>query len=131
MPSDPLEAELLALAGSIDPNDGGLGLDDDSDDSIPDFDDSFVNSSRKMAAMPAATGVTEDIENIMAGSNIVPKALPQITPDSMSNAPNNSVVPSRNNHQQYNLKRRHSGKDAGMCKYFLMTNINLQYMREN
>ena len=76
---------------------------------------------------------TEDIENMMSGSNILPKALPQVTPDSQNHLnaghhvqhhghqqhpQHQNQFPARNAQNHHNqrssaVKRRHSGKEAG------------------
>jgi hypothetical protein len=62
----------------------------------------------------------EDLEHAMSGSNIVPKALPQITPDSISSQPPNFMNNRGQNHNQrqtLGTKRRHSGKDGNITKH--------------
>jgi len=131
MPSDPLEAELLAMAGAA------IGADDnlldDSDDSLPE--DNYDAAPDKYTANNHSDvpQFTEDIENMMSGSNILPKALPQVTPDSQNHLnagqhvqqhghqqrpQHQNQFPARNAQNHHNqrgsaVKRRHSGKEAG------------------
>ncbi len=113
MPSDPLEAEILALAGAI----GGGDDDLESDDSLPEDNLDLDEDKPLAASRPNRPKFSEDIENIMSGSNIVPKALPAVTPDSMPQAQhqayNHLAGANRNHHQRSAaVKRRHSGKEG-------------------
>ena len=108
MPSDPLEAELLALAGAIAP-----------EDSIPDSDDSVeeeLSEEDKPLKVKKVPKYNEDIENIMSGNKIVPKPLPQITPDQIQATPtqhqNQYNSASRNHGTRSAMKRRYSSKDG-------------------
>ena len=108
MPSDPLEAEILALAG-------GIAEEElfDSDDSLPggaiddktsgDLDDIDLKDAPKF---------TEDLENMMSGTKIVPKSLPQVTPDASGNMHHQTHNGSANRFNAANrsIKRRHSGR---------------------
>jgi len=112
MPSDPLEAELLAMAGAA--VGAGENYLDDSDDSLPEDNyDAAPDHTNNHSNVPR---FSEDIENMMSGSNIVPKALPQVTPDSQNHLgqQNQSYQANRyqNHHNQRGqaIKRRHSGK---------------------
>ena len=108
----------MALAGGLTENDNLL---DDSDDSLPEdnLDLAPDNTGTNHNSVPR---FSEDIENIMSGSNIMPKALPQVTPDSQNNAnvnagQNQSYQARAQNHHHNQrsaaIKRRHSGKMEG------------------
>ena len=116
MPSDPLEAELLALAGAIAPEDGANDL--DSDDSLPEdnIDDDEDKPLKYRVKKPQ---YSEDIENIMSGNKIVPKPLPQVTPDMAGTTPHHPTghqnqyhSASRNHQTRSAMKRRYSSKDG-------------------
>merc|ERR1719412_1217138 len=122
MPSDPLEAEILALAGAV-ANDGDPTDNIDSDDSLPEDNLDLDAMHHQDSHHQPQRRFTEDIENCMAGSNIVPKPLPQVTPDSLAAAAAagsggggaghhtmQSYAANRNHHQRTAIKRRHSGK---------------------
>ena len=122
MPEDPFEAELLALAGAVAGNDTAAL---DSDDSLPQDDlddiDAVVNESLgvEKRSHHRSTGHVQpvpapDLEHEMSATNVVPKPLPQVTPDAVTSPPPTSY-PSKNarssgghGHQ----KRRHSGRDG-------------------
>jgi len=113
MPSDPLEAELLAMAGAA--VGAGDNLLDDSDDSLPE--DNYDAAPDHATANNHVPRYSEDIENMMSGSNIVPKALPQVTPDSQNhlNTGQHNQGYQANRYQNHHnrgqaIKRRHSGK---------------------
>ena len=127
LPSDPLEAELLALAGAIGGDDETNDF--DSDDSVPEGDG--VSDEDKPLKRPKKEfKYNEDIENIMSGNKIVPKALPQVTPD-MASTPNqhhhghhqnqHHSANSRSNHGTRSaVKRRFSSKDGKKIFRFII-----------
>ena len=63
MPSDPLEAELLAMAGAA--IGAGDNLLDDSDDSLPE--DNYDAAPDHATANNHVPRYSEDIENMMSG----------------------------------------------------------------
>merc|ERR1712051_695159 len=68
MPSDPLEAELLAMAGAA------IGVDDnsldDSDDSLPEDNyDAALDNHTANNHVDIRPQFSEDIENMMSGKN--------------------------------------------------------------
>ena len=107
MPSDPLEAEILALAG-------GIAEEElfDSDDSLPGgtFDDK-TSGDLDDIDLKDAPKFTEDLENMMSGTKIVPKSLPQVTPDASGNMhQTHNGSANRFNAANRSIKRRHSGR---------------------
>ena len=111
MPSDPLEAEILALAG-------GIAEEElfDSDDSLPGgaFDDK-TSGDLDDIDLKDAPKFTEDLENMMSGTKIVPKSLPQVTPDASGNTHHHNAQTHNGSANRYNaanrsIKRRHSGR---------------------
>ncbi len=76
MPSDPFEAELLAMAGSLAGKDGG-DISDDSDfvASGDEAEDTGGGKRRPANQVPQA-----DFENDISGGRVVPKPLPLVTP---------------------------------------------------
>ena len=125
----------MALAGGLTENDNLL---DDSDDSLPEdnLDLAPDNTGTNHNSVPR---FSEDIENIMSGSNIMPKALPQVTPDSQHNTnlnagQNYQAQRAQNHHHNQRsggIKRRHSGKDGGKCmnvgSYFAKSRVYFKF----
>ena len=101
----------MALAGAVSNNDDLIS---DSEDSAPETE-SIKEPNMNLNESNNVKKYSEDIENIMAGSNIVPKPLPQVTPDSQNSAQNwnNPAAGNRfQNQRTHAMKRRHSGKDG-------------------
>ena len=114
MPSDPLEAELLALAGAIAPEDGTNDL--DSDDSLPEdnIDDDEDKPLKYKVKKPQ---YSEDIENIMSGNKIVPKPLPQVTPDMHQAGTTHQHQSMGHQNQHYSANRNHQTRSAIKRRY--------------
>lgn len=79
MPSDPFEAEMLALAGGVD-HDAG----EESDDSLPDtsvlaLEDDESRNKRKSKALLELPAPSQDLENDIKAGKVVPKPLPKIS----------------------------------------------------
>ena len=127
LPSDPLEAELLALAGAIGGDDETNDF--DSDDSVPEDDVGLSDEDKPLKRSKKEVKYNEDIENIMSGNKIVPKPLPQVTPDMAATTPNqhhhghhqnqHHSANSRTNHGTRSaMKRRYSSKDGKNSRKF-------------
>ena len=99
---------ISALAGAAVGNDE---IDFDSDDSLPAIDNQ-TGGDLDDIDLKDAPKFTEDIENLMSGSKIVPKPLPQVTPDGAALAPQSQHYGSAARHNSRALKRRHSGRDG-------------------
>ena len=119
IPSDPFEAEMLALAGGTDQNA------DDSDDSLPDTspfslaegDENEDRSNRNHKSQLDLLEPMADFENEIKGDKIVPKPLPPVTaeplpvptPLAQRQGQQGPTKPVQTNHN--NFKRRHSATD--------------------
>lgn len=81
LPANVFEAQILEMAGAISGKDDPL----DSDDSP--YDDDFDDGDADDPEGRTTSGVTrpklpaEDVETVIKAGNIVPKPLPQVTPD--------------------------------------------------
>ena len=77
MPANVFEAQLLEMAGAIGDNDG-LDSDDSQyeQDFAEDDEEDEPTYMRKALKIPA-----DDMESVIKAGNIVPKPLPQVTPD--------------------------------------------------
>ena len=134
MPSDPLEAEILAMAGAL-----GEPINDDfdSDDSLPEGNLDLGEDQVPDLQQNRMVRFSEDIENIMSGSNIVPKPLPQVTPDSVAShgmqhhqqQAYHHTTAARNHNRGQAMKRRHSGKE-GIGLRFLFQQLFLSKLAE-
>ena len=64
---------------------------------------------------------TEDLENMMSGTKIVPKALPRPLPEGSASAVNSQSQygASRQHNSNKAVKRRHSGRDGMSKNYFI------------
>ncbi len=139
MPEDPFEAELLALAGAV----AGTGVeanDLDSDDSLPvddklnDIDEVVsaslgVETAAKRSSRSSVEGSvsTLDLEREISSTNVMPKALPNVTPDAVTPTPTptsafhqnrNSTSKSSSSYNQQ--KRKHSSRADGKLIFFHM-----------
>lgn len=80
MPSDPFEAELLALAGGlVGKKDGEEQFSDDSDYMATDDEDE-ANDGRGQGGAQQPQVPQEDFEREISGGRVVPKPLPLVTP---------------------------------------------------
>merc|ERR1711976_863455 len=79
LPDNVFEAQILEMAKGV----SGEKEDSlDSDDSEwEDYDEETVEGAGPAPAPPKPALPTEDVENIIKAGNIVPKPLPQVTPD--------------------------------------------------
>ena len=63
---------------------------------------------------------TEDLENMMSGTKIVPKALPRPLPEGSASVNSQSQYgASRQHNSNKAVKRRHSGRDGMSKNYFI------------
>ena len=82
MPTNVFEAQILEMAGAMEGNE-----DLDSDDSLyeeaydHDEDDGAAATGGRHAEPVKPTMPSEDVEKIIKAGHIVPKPLPQVTPD--------------------------------------------------
>lgn len=79
MPTNVFEAQILEMAGAL----GDDNLDSDDSPYEEDFDDMIDEKGEPVehASQSAPKVPAEDVESIIKAGNIVPKPLPQVTPD--------------------------------------------------
>merc|ERR1719188_1953400 len=81
MPTDPFEAELLALAGGlVGKKDGEEQFSDDSEFMATDDEEDEANAGRGQGGAQQAQTPQEDFEREISGGRVVPKPLPLVTP---------------------------------------------------
>ena len=91
-------------------------VDSDSDDSLPGGIDDKTSGDLDDIDLKDVPKFTEDLENMMSGTKIVPKALPKPLPEGSASV--NSNPQSRQHNSNKAIKRRHSGRDGMFSNFF-------------
>ena len=92
-------------------------VDSDSDDSLPGGIDDKTSGDLDDIDLKDVPKFTEDLENMMSGTKIVPKALPKPLPEGSASV--NSNPQSRQHNSNKAIKRRHSGRDGMFSIFFI------------
>ena len=98
-------------------------VDSDSDDSLPGGIDDKTSGDLDDIDLKDVPKFTEDLENMMSGTKIVPKALPKPLPEGSASV--NSHPQSRQHNSNKAIKRRHSGRDGMFSIFFIFESFFL------